>query len=72
MDSSQAETYQAEITNDTHGTTGPIKISFSKEHINVGINFLEVAAGYDKERHLTDDINAFTSSNHYGVSSLTS
>ena len=64
----QAETYQEEITNDTHGTAGPIKVSLSKEYNKVGINFLEVAAAYDKERALTDDVNAFTSCNQYGVS----
>ena len=64
----QAETYQGEITNDTHGTEGPIKVSFAREYNNVGINFLEVAGAYDKERSLTDDVNAFTSCNQYGVS----
>ena len=64
----QAETYQEEITNDTHGTAGPIKVSFSKEYNKVGINFLEVAAAYDKKRTLTDDVNGFSSCNQYGVS----
>ena len=63
----QAETYQEEITNDTHGTSGPIKVSFSREHDNLAINFLEVANTYDKERGVTDDVNAFASSNEYGV-----
>jgi alcohol oxidase len=65
---SQAETYQEEFTNDTHGTEGPIKVSFAKEHTNVAVNFLEVAGAYDKARELTDDVNAFTSCNQYGVS----
>jgi alcohol oxidase len=69
---SQAETYQEDITNDTHGTAGPIKVSFSKEYNNVAINFLEVAGAYDKDRALTDDINAFTSCNQYGVSNTLS
>ncbi len=64
----QAETYQGEITNDTHGTEGPIKVSFSNEYNNVGVNFLEVTGAYDKERSLTDDVNTFASCDQYGVS----
>jgi len=65
----QAETYQGEVTNDTHGTTGPIKVSIAKEHTNITRNFLEVSAAYDK-RGLMDDINEFTSSDQYGVCTL--
>lgn len=66
----QAETYQGEIPNDTHGTAGPIKVSISNEHNNVADNFLEVTAAYDKERRLTDDMNNFTACDQYGVSTF--
>jgi hypothetical protein len=66
----QAETYQGEITNDTHGTEGPIKVSFATEHTQTADNFLEVSAAYDKERSLVADVNTFTSCNQYGVSTL--
>jgi len=65
----QAETYQGEVTNDTHGTEGPIKVSVAKEHTNIVRDFLEVSAAYDK-RSMTDDINEFTSSDQYGVCTL--
>ena|SRR5258705_12708365 len=65
----QAETYQGEVPNDTHGTTGPIKVSIAKEHTNITRNFLEVSAAYDK-RSSMDDINEFTSSDQYGVCTL--
>ena len=66
----QAETYQGEVTNDTHGTEGPIKVSIAKEYTNIVRSFLDVSAAYDKERSLTDDINAFRSSDQYGVCTL--
>ncbi|KAF9533902.1 alcohol oxidase AOX1 [Crepidotus variabilis] len=61
----KSETYQGDIVNDTHGTSGPIKVSFSKEHINVGTYFLEAAAAYDKNRTLTKDTNDFHNCDKY-------
>jgi len=63
----QAENYQAEAVNATHGTSGPIKVSFSRENVNIAENFLEVAAAYDKDRTLTEDTNAFSYCEKYGV-----
>ncbi|TFK36632.1 GMC oxidoreductase-domain-containing protein [Crucibulum laeve] len=64
--SKKAETYQAEVFNDTHGSSGPIKVSMATSQFNVGEQFLEVAAAYDKDRKTTKDINAFFSCNEYG------
>ena len=64
----KAETYQPGSTNDTHGTSGPIKVSYASDSINVAENFLEVAAAFDKERGLSDDTNAFFEAEKYGVS----
>ncbi|PPQ91713.1 hypothetical protein CVT25_012854 [Psilocybe cyanescens] len=64
----KAETYQPETTNNTHGTSGPLKISYPAPGlINVASNVLEVAAAYDHRRSLTDDLNAFYECNKYGT-----
>jgi len=63
----KAETYQPGSNNDTHGTSGPIKVSYASDLANVAENFLEVAAAVDKERGLTDDTNDFFNTGKYGV-----
>jgi alcohol oxidase len=63
----QAETYQEEITNDTHGKSGPIKVSFAKSEVNVAEDFLRVALQYDKDRGAVDDVNTLYECNAYGV-----
>ncbi|KDR68518.1 hypothetical protein GALMADRAFT_256740 [Galerina marginata CBS 339.88] len=55
----KAETFQPGSTNSTHGSSGPIKMSYAPDLINIAENFLEVAASFDKERTVTDDTNAF-------------
>ncbi|KAJ3554310.1 hypothetical protein NP233_g12447 [Leucocoprinus birnbaumii] len=62
----KAETYQAITTNDTHGKSGPIKVSFAKANHNVGSEFLEAAAAFDKERGPIDDLNALYACDGYG------
>ncbi|KAF8813022.1 alcohol oxidase [Phlegmacium glaucopus] len=62
----KAETYQAVSTNSTHGTSGPIKVSFAQEPLNIAKAFLSTAEKYDKHRGPTDDTNAFFSCNGYG------
>jgi len=66
----QAETYQAVSTNDTHGKSGPLKVSFAKSGCNVAEEFLAVAAAYDSQRGPIDDLNGFHACNGYGVSNL--
>ncbi|KJA25447.1 GMC oxidoreductase [Hypholoma sublateritium FD-334 SS-4] len=61
----KAETYEGETFNDTHGTAGPIKISFAHGNANVGEEFLKVAYAYDTERSVITDMNDFQSANGY-------
>ncbi|KAF9478332.1 FAD/NAD(P)-binding domain-containing protein [Pholiota conissans] len=62
----KAETYQEKLTNDTHGTSGPIKVSFARENFNIAENFLEVAKAIDQERPFAEDMNDFSTVNGYG------
>ena len=43
-------------------------MSYASDFINIAENFLEVAAEFDKERGLSDDTNAFSQAEKYGVS----
>jgi hypothetical protein len=63
----QAETYQNAGDPAVHGDSGPIKVSFAEDEVNVATQFLCVAAEYDKERGHTDDVNDFKTCNVYGV-----
>lgn len=63
----KAETWQSsEGDLSTHGTNGPIKVSYMKDQINVGTQFLDAAAGWDKDRTTTNDTNQFFNCNAYG------
>ncbi|KAF8813030.1 alcohol oxidase [Phlegmacium glaucopus] len=62
----KAETYQAVSTNSTHGTSGPIKVSFAQDPLNISNDFLSTAEKFDKHRGRLDDTNAFFSCNGYG------
>ncbi|KAF8075818.1 GMC oxidoreductase-domain-containing protein [Lyophyllum atratum] len=62
----KAETFQSGGAAATHGTNGPIKVSFADDEINVGSQFLAVASQYDKERGSTEDANSFFTCNVYG------
>jgi len=66
----QAETYQAVSTNETHGKSGPIKVSFAKSGCNVAEEFLAVAVAYDSQRGPIDDLNGLHACNGYGVSNF--
>ncbi|PFH48754.1 GMC oxidoreductase [Amanita thiersii Skay4041] len=59
----KAETY--EPGGPTHGSNGPIHVSFRPDRINVGEQFLEVASKYDKERTSAKDSNDFETCNVY-------
>lgn len=65
--SKQVETYQAEPDSDTHGTSGPIKVSIAQDQVNIAEEFLAVAAAYDPERGQTKDLYDFHTANKYGV-----
>ncbi|KAG6902856.1 hypothetical protein C0995_010741 [Termitomyces sp. Mi166 len=61
----KAETYQADGDPETHGKSGPIKVSYASD-ANVASQFLEVAGKYDEGRKLTEDVNGFFTCNAYG------
>lgn len=63
----KAETYQHPGDPAVHGDSGPLKISFAEDEVNIATQFLAVAAEYDKERGHTDDPNDFSTCNAYGV-----
>ncbi|KAG6830871.1 hypothetical protein H0H92_014236 [Tricholoma furcatifolium] len=62
----KAETYEPDITSPTHGSSGPIKVSYASEDSAVPSEFLSVASQYDKERQSTEDVNGFFECNAYG------
>ncbi|KAG6875397.1 hypothetical protein C0993_009430, partial [Termitomyces sp. T159_Od127] len=62
----KAETYQPQGDLSTHGTQGPIKVSYTPQIPNVASQFLEVASEYDKERGFAEDLQGFYSCNVYG------
>ncbi|KAH8077873.1 GMC oxidoreductase-domain-containing protein [Cristinia sonorae] len=62
----KTETYQIDPEGETHGASGPLKVSYGGHFPNVAKDFLEVAATYDKERKLTEDPNDLYNSNAYG------
>lgn len=64
----QMETYQVAPDKPTHGYDGPLKISHGGIYTNMGQQFLEVAAQYDKTRGTTDDPSDMIGINAYGVS----
>jgi alcohol oxidase len=51
----------------THGTEGPLGISFKHEHINLAEQFLDVAGKYDTARSVGEDFNDFKSGDKYAV-----
>ena len=67
----QMETYQVAPNKPTHGYDGPLKISHGGFYTNMGKQFLEVAASYDKTRGTTDDPSDMIGINAYGVSLVT-
>ncbi|KAL7280632.1 hypothetical protein ACG7TL_005570 [Trametes sanguinea] len=62
----KCETYQLEPGKPTHGYTGPLKVSYGGFYPEIGQEFLNVAAQYDKDRGLTDDVNDLFQCNKYG------
>ncbi|KAI0324555.1 alcohol oxidase-like protein [Cubamyces sp. BRFM 1775] len=55
----KCETYQVRPGQATHGYAGPLKVSYGGYYPEVGQEFLNVAAQYDKTRGHTDDVNDF-------------
>ncbi|KAI0643099.1 alcohol oxidase-like protein [Trametes meyenii] len=63
----KCETYQIQPGKPTHGYSGPLKVSYGGFYAEVGQEFLNVAAQYDKRRGPTDDVNGLFDCNRYGV-----
>ncbi|KAI0366933.1 alcohol oxidase-like protein [Pilatotrama ljubarskyi] len=62
----KCETYQIAPDKPTHGYSGPLKVSYGGYYPEVGQDFLNMAAQYDKTRGLTDDVNNLFECNKYG------
>ncbi|KAJ7493700.1 GMC oxidoreductase-domain-containing protein [Mycena latifolia] len=61
------ETYQAGVADSTHGSSGPIKVSYGGYDTKVGQDFLAVAAaGFSRGRGFTKDLNDFSTCDVYG------
>ncbi|KZT23454.1 GMC oxidoreductase [Neolentinus lepideus HHB14362 ss-1] len=68
----KTETYQVAKDKETHGYTGPLKVSYGGHFTNIGEQFLQVAEKYDKARRMTEDINDTTEKSlGYGRTGLT-
>ncbi|KAI8986150.1 alcohol oxidase-like protein [Trametes punicea] len=63
----KCETYQIQPDKPTHGYSGPLKVSYGGFYPEVGQEFLNVAAQYDKTRGFTEDVNGLFECNRYGV-----
>ncbi|KAJ3994163.1 hypothetical protein F5050DRAFT_1839828, partial [Lentinula boryana] len=64
----KVETYQDPSGNPSvHGFSGPIKVSMGGCDTNIGKEFLETAAQYDKDREVSADLNDFQTINVYAV-----
>ncbi|KAI0671024.1 alcohol oxidase-like protein [Trametes maxima] len=62
----KCETYQLQPGKPTHGYSGPLKVSYGGFYPEVGQEFLNVAAQYDKSRGSTEDVNDLFDCNKYG------
>lgn len=65
----QTETYQISPVAETHGDSGPLKVSWGGRLTlpNVARAFLDVAAQYDNTREFAEDANDMFTVNAYGV-----
>ena len=64
----QAETYQGAPGQETHGYSGPLKVSYGGIMTDIGREFIETAPQYDSKRGATEDTNTFYECNKYAVS----
>ncbi|KAI8990422.1 alcohol oxidase-like protein [Trametes punicea] len=63
----KCETYQVQPGQSTHGYCGPLKVSYGGFFTEIGREFLDITAQYDKSRGQTDDVNNLFECNKYGV-----
>ncbi|KAF8664826.1 hypothetical protein AX16_000697, partial [Volvariella volvacea WC 439] len=62
----KAKTYQPGSKNDIHGNSEPIKVSYTQENNNVGLQFLEAVSKYNTSRATTNNANDFSTCDAYG------
>ncbi|KAJ7714137.1 GMC oxidoreductase-domain-containing protein [Mycena metata] len=60
------ETYQAGVVDFTHGTSGPIKVSYGGYETKTAVDFLSAAAAFPRGRSFTEDMNDFHTCDVYG------
>lgn len=68
--SHKTETYQinpAHRNERVHGYSGPLKVSYGGAFTNIGREFLDMAAKYDKSRPIVEDGNDFYTVDGYSV-----
>ncbi|KDR69700.1 hypothetical protein GALMADRAFT_282594 [Galerina marginata CBS 339.88] len=57
----KAETFQPNPNHPSHGSSGPIKVSYASSGTDIGTEFIKVGAAADTERSITtEDLNDFT------------
>ncbi|KAF8904338.1 alcohol oxidase-like protein [Mucidula mucida] len=57
----KAETYEIDPTKATHGSDGPLKVSYGGPNsvMNIGKQFLDIGPKFEKKRPLSDEANGF-------------
>ncbi|KAJ7635740.1 GMC oxidoreductase-domain-containing protein [Mycena polygramma] len=60
------ETYQVGVVDSTHGSSGPIKVSYGGHEMKVGMDFLVAASGFPRGRGFSEGMNDFSSCDVYG------
>ncbi|KAJ7436330.1 GMC oxidoreductase-domain-containing protein [Mycena latifolia] len=53
----KAETYEIDPAKPTHGSDGPLKVSFGSEVLDIGKQFLDVGPKFEKDRPRSDEGN---------------
>ncbi|KAF9041897.1 alcohol oxidase [Hymenopellis radicata] len=53
----KAETYEIDRTKPTHGSDGPLKVSFGGEILDIGMEFVKLGPKFEKDRPFGDEGN---------------
>ncbi|KAJ3475835.1 hypothetical protein NLI96_g11573 [Meripilus lineatus] len=61
----KVETFEVKSDQDTHGYSGPLKVSLNRSAPNIAQDFLDTTSVYDPSRKTTDDPNALFSCDEY-------
>ncbi|KAJ7749671.1 GMC oxidoreductase-domain-containing protein [Mycena metata] len=60
------ETYQAGVVDSTHGSSGPIKVSYGGYETDIAKDFPSTAGGFPRGRNFTEALNDFHRCDLYG------